>query len=103
MQHVQALRESPDTPEPPHVEHEELVIRFPNRRTEDSFRAIEKRGWKLYFDGRCAKEKGSGGFIAFDEHGNVLGGAAINYHGRCKTNNAAGLEALHDALLWLKD
>jgi ribonuclease HI len=62
---------------------------------------IEKAGWRVYFDGRCANQLGSGGFIAFDENGVVQGGKAMNFGVECKTNNAAELEALRRALEWL--
>lgn len=103
LQQASALKEPGGVEEAPQVDHEERTLRFPSQRTEDSFRVIEKSGWRVYFDGRCAKEVGSGGFIAFNEHGQVMGGLAMHFGAQCKTNNAAELEALYRALVWLKE
>ena len=77
--------------------HEDTLVKFPSERAQNGTNFKVEAGWKLFFDGRSAKAKGSGGYVCFNQEGRVMGGAAMNFGEGC-TNNTAELEALLQGL-----
>ena len=88
---------------PPPIEHEDVELKFPHGKKEAVKGVQEGAAIRMYFDGRSADKRGSGGYIIFAPDGKVLGGAACNYGVEAGTVNAAEMESLLRGLLWLKN
>lgn len=87
----------------PHLEHVDREIARPAGKKLAVRGVDEAAALRVYFDGRSADRKGSGGYIAFAPDGTCLGGAAHYYGAEAGTVNAAELESLRRALQWVAD
>lgn len=84
----------------PQLEHKDTIIKRPTGKKMTAKGVDESAAMRIYFDGRSADKRGSGGFIAFAPDGSCLGGAAFNYGVEAGTVNAAEMESLARALTW---
>ena len=92
-----------DHKEAPVVQHEEVTISMPRAGKGGTKAVNEKDALRVYFDGRCVKKLGAGGFIAFAPDGELLGGKALYYGQKASSNNEAEAEALLSALKWVEE